>query len=362
MDSFDNYATADITEKWTSTGAGVNDSSVIAAVGRNGTNGWKMAFPTAAGSANSVAKSITKALSPADNTIIVGMAFNPVTLFAVLDSGTNPTAESATSTACILNIRNAGVDQCWFRVNTDGTITAYRGTTILGTTSSSLVQSVHTYIEFYVTVHNTAGVVTVRFNGIPVLGPLTSQNTRNGTLNLWNEIRLGVGATAVNNNAFDWNFDDIYILDGTGSAPWNDFLGDCRVDPRYPTAAGATTGFTPSTGANWENVDEIAPDDDTTYNSAAAVATDTFVVQNAPVAGATIYGIQHNINAKKTDAGTVTIAPVIRHSGVDNIGTNMAPSISYSFLCQIAATNPGTGLQWVEADFNAAEFGYKRTS
>jgi hypothetical protein len=140
--------------------------------------------------------------------------------------------------------------------------------------------------------------------------------------------------------------------------PLNDFFGRVRVDARVPTGAGATTGFTPLAGSNWQNVDDAAPDDDTTYSSATTVVTDTFVVQDAPVAGATIFGVQHNLSMKKSDAGVCTVAPVIRHSGADNVGSNINPSTSYGLAVnQTTQVHQLSGLKLISMH----EFGYKRT-
>jgi hypothetical protein len=158
-------------------------------------------------------------------------------------------------------------------------------------------------------------------------------------------------------------FDDFYVLDGTGPAPLNGFLGDCRVDVRLPTAAGATTGWTPSAGANWAAVDDAAPNADTDYVSAAtSPLTDTYTIQDAPVPGALLYGVQLCASLKKSDAGTCSVAPVVRHSGVDYPGTAVNPGTAYAFAVVPYGTNPGTGAPWTEADFNAAEFGIKRTA
>ena len=72
--------------------------------------------------------------------------------------------------------------------------------------------------------------------------------------------------------------------------------------------------------------------------------------------------MQHCLSLKKTDAGVCTVAPVIRHSGVDYPGAAITPGTSYAYGLAIAATNPGTSAAWTEAGFNAAEFGYKRVS
>src|SRR6185437_13665423 len=60
--------------------------------------------------------------------------------------------------------------------------------------------------------------------------------------------------------------------------------GDLRVECVMPNGPGAHTQFTPSAGANWQNVDEVPPDDDTTHNdSSTAGQLDTFV--HAALAG-----------------------------------------------------------------------------
>jgi hypothetical protein len=357
MASFDNYAIGDVTEKYTQYPTpGSGDVSTITTVGRNSTNGFKMA---ANGGTTGSSRPLCKVLAPSNNTIIVGVGFRNVTPFSELHSSTSTSSSGAGQSAVLLSVRDLSTEQCWVRVDTAGTITVFRGTTSLGTTSIALSQNVYAYIETLLTIHNTAGAVTIRINGTTVLGPLTSQNTRNGSTNTWNEFRLGYfGAGA--GRATEWNIDDLYVCDGSGSAPHNTFLGDCRVDPRRGTAPGATTGWTPSTGANWQNVDDTAPDDDTTYNSAASTGlTDTFVTEDAPVVGATIYGIQHNISMKKSDAGICTVAPVIRHSGVDNAGAALSPGTSYAYGLQIA-TEIAPGVAITESNFNAAEFGYTR--
>jgi hypothetical protein len=240
-------------------------------------------------------------------------------------------------------------------------VSAYRGSTLLGSSTTTLTVGTFTYVETLVTVHNTTGAVTVRFNGTSVLS-LSNQNTRGGTGDAWNEVRLGWFSPSGAYNP-EWDFDDIYILDGAGSGPWNTFLGDCRVDPSYPDAAGATSGWTASTGANYTTVDETTPNDDTDYVSTSTVnAVDTYAFQAAPVAGATIFGIQHCLSMKKADAGLCVVAPIVRHSGTDYVGSGLSPSTSYGYGLQIAQTNPGTSAQWTETDFNSAEFGFKRTS
>jgi len=352
MDSFDHYITADLLEKWGTTGtSGTASVSINATGGRRSSGAFRYFSSSASGHDGFVRK--TFATGSAGG--VCGFAYKAGVGFAFAPGEQIAAFQDGTAT------------QVGLRVNPTGTLSVFRGPqvsgVVLGTTAAVVIPlGNYVYVEFKVLIANSGGTAEVRVNGASVLA-LTGLDTQDGATATWNSFVLGQSNGASSNYANRTvDFDDLYVLDGSGAAPWTDFLGDCRVDARYPTAAGATTGWTPSAGANWQCVDETAPNDDTDYTSApAAGLTDTFVVQDAPVAGAQLFGVQHVISAKKTDAGAATIAPVIRHSGVDYPGAGINPGTGYGYVLQISAANPGTGVPWTEAGFNAAEFGYTRT-
>jgi hypothetical protein len=347
MDSFDHYVTADLTEKWTTASGGT--TSISAGAGRRSSAAARITFAS-----NGY---LLKGVGASGATAIVGCAFRA----------------SALGGQQILGVYDAGVNatHVYLTVNSDGSLTAYRGSAIAGVANSGnvgtvlgssaagvLSANVYAYVELKVLLSDTVGTVTVRVNGLPVI-TRTAQDTAQGSL-VWTAAWIG-NVTSTISASLD--FDDLYVCDGSGAAPCNDLLGDVRVDVRLPTAAGASTGWTPSAVVNWQNVDDATPNDDTDYNATTTLsATDTFVTQDAPVVGATIFGLQHCLNAKKMDTGTCTVAPVIRHGGVDYPGVHLAPSTAYAYALAIAAVNPATGAAWTEADFNAAEFGYQRTT
>lgn len=354
MDSFDAYATADLTEKWTASGAVGATVTIGSGNGRHGSHGLRFAT---GGAANETFY-VQKTLAAGDATFCLGFS-------VVVPAGT-----MGVSGIALASIRDGSSAQLTLVLNADYTLVVLRGNhggTVLGTSSSApLTGGVVAHVEWKGLIHPSAGTVAVRVNGALVAGlTLTSQNTRATATAQWTGVGLGQVDAILSNiiSVANIDYDDCYVLDGTGAAPLNDFLGDCRVDALLPTGAGATTGWTPSAGANWQCVDDAAPNDDTDYTSAATTGlTDTFVFPDAPVAGATIYGIQHNLSSKKTDAGTASLAPVIRHSGVDYPGTAIFPGLAYTYALQIAATNPGTGVAWTEAGLNACDFGYTRLS
>jgi hypothetical protein len=349
MDSFDHYATGDLTEKWSSL---ISAPTINAGAGRRGTQSLHIL-------ANSTQFTAVKGLSPTGTTAIMGVAVK-----SDLGGGSNDIlimgfhygAEARDTVRLRLNRDGSLTAQC--ADGSGGNASTNGNVRILGGTAGGVISAnVYAYVELKVLHHASAGTVTIRVNGLTVLN-LTGQNTTNQAQTAWSTIWLGGGA----NSGVTIDFDDLYVLDGNGAAPWNNFLGDCRVDARIPTGAGASSGWTPSAGSNFSCVDETPPNDDTDTITAATVGlTDTYVTQDAPVPGATIYGVQHCFNAKKMDAGACTIAPIVRHGGTNFPGVDLAPGVAYAFVLAPQQVNPGTGAAWVEADFNAAEFGVRKT-
>lgn len=228
------------------------------------------------------------------------------------------------------------------------------------------------YIEFKVVITSgNIGTVTVRVNE-EVWGQwtdVTVLDTRGPAGGLWNGgIWLSGGWSSVGVGVWD----DLYVCDGRGAAPFNDFLGDVRIDAHYPTEDGAYTDFTPSTGTDhfelvndeWDGgVHTKIPNADVDYNTTSTVgAIDTFVCEDFKAPGFPLLAIQHAMSHKKLDAGTAACASVIRQGTTNYVGTDEYSSEgSYYYALTIYTTEPATGTSWTEAGFNAMEIGYKKT-
>lgn len=331
-ESFDSMVTADLAERFTSIDGAATINSTA---GRRSSGGYL--------SQSATTPSI-RTLSPADATAIIGIAFKVATVAAQL-------------TFPFLLIVDGATTQVALYVDGAGQIVLKNGAgTTLGTSTTTLTAGVFTYIELKVTINNTTGIATLKMNGSQEFAVTGVDTQQSGTAQ-WTGFGLGPS-----NSTFLATFDDVYVLDGSGAAN-NDFLGDIRVDSHVPTGAGATTGFTPSAGANWQNVDDTTPDDDTTYNETGTVnAIDSFGCTDLIPTGSGIKFIEVMLRAKKTDAGTAELATLIRHGGVDYAGTPQALSTDYNYYSQVYDQNPDTAAAWTETSFEAAEFGYKKTT
>jgi hypothetical protein len=338
VDSFDHYATAEFTRKYTS----VNSTpSIQSGSGRNG-GGCFVNGSSIPGT--SVTSNLRKTLD-AQASWVIGAAF-------YLDT-------FGTAAATILALLDAGTFQTYLRVNTDGTISWIRHSGVtLATSASALSTGTWHYIEWKVTIANSVSANTckVRVNGvdwITLSAATDTQNTANATAN----------AVMVGNDAalgHSMRIDDLYICDGTGSTN-NDFLGDVMVTVLKPDGAGNSTQWTPSAGSNWQNVDEASVDSDTTYNSTSTAGhVDLYALENLSYTPASIKGIQWNAQVRKDDASTYDVRRVIRSGGTDYTGsTVLSPNTTYANYHEILETDPATSAAWTKSGIDALQAGVK---
>lgn len=343
FDGFDYLATADLEgERYT-----VNNGVVIgAAAGRDGGKGADF---TNAGYGGPV--HLRRTITTSGATVVFGAWIKMWT--------------SAPSECGLFSVLMGGTYQGGIGI--DGTMHLFvargnpaSGGTKLETSANALTLSSVHYLEFKYTIDAAAGAYEVRVDGAAWIGPTSDANTRgHGSLTTWDEFFVGSSSNAPPRCYLD----DLYVLDGSGSAPTQDFLGACLVDAHFPTADGATNDWTASAGNRWDCVNETAPNDDTDYIHASTAGNkNTFVVEDLKNAGGTILGVETLIAARRLSGGFASICPVIRHSSTDYDGAEQTLAASYAFYRQLYVTNPGTGSAWTEAHFNAAEFGVKKVS
>ncbi len=347
MDSFDHYDSADMTRKWTTVTGSIGSDWVISTANpRNGTQHLRFTDDQFGAS-----KTI-------DNqaTWIVGFGFYLTTV---------PIASKN-----ICQLRDTGTAQISLQVNADGTLEIRRGGTTgaIGTavtdgkSSLQITAATWNFIEVKVTIANSisAGTCVVRVNGDVYLTVATGQDlqiTGNAFAN-----QFAIGFLTLGLDGQPWDFDDVYICDGTGGAPQNDFLGDCSPVALLPNGNGTTNQFTGSDGNSVDNyllVDEVPADDDATYVEDSTPGNqDLYAFDNLPRTPVAIFGVQTNIIAKKDDAGARSAKQITR-SGVTvyDGDTHTLTQGSYENHECIIEQDPDTAAAWNEAGINAAEFG-----
>ena len=212
------------------------------------------------------------------------------------------------------------------------------------------------HIEFKVLLHDSTGTYEVRLEQVDILSD-TGVDTRSGLATLSQfMIEAGTYSGAL-------YFDDLFICDGSGGVN-DDFRGDCRVDTLMPDGAGTYTDFTPSAGANWQNVDDDGViDNDTTYNESKTVGhQDTYNMEALSALGTTIYGVAANSCGRKTDAGPKGFKQLTIAGGTEDLGDEVLVTSDYKVYQKVMDVNPDDSAAWAEADVNAVESGVELTT
>jgi hypothetical protein len=260
----------------------------------------------------------------------------------------------------LVEVREATITHMAVFIQASGIAQIKRGATVIATGTTVIPLNGWVYIEFKTVIDSVAGSYELRIDGIPEAALTASGvNTRNGGTGIWDRVFLGGQGTGA--------FDDFYLLDTSGPAPRNNFLGSIKVETLYPqtdaVAVGSNAGLTPSTGTDHGALVDEVPPNTTDYNSSPTVGLkDTYNYPSMTLSG-TVLGIQTNLYVAKSDAAARAVCHVIRTAGVDNDGPNIAPTTTFLYSSQMWAQNPNAGspIEWTTGDIVTLQAGMKVT-
>ena len=235
---------------------------------------------------------------------------------------------------------------------------AYRGTSLLATASSACAggRNEWRWISVLVNVNSSTGVVKIKVghdNSVVMNFSGNTQNTANTRID-----RIRFGRITSTGPAADIHIDDLFI---TSCLPSDSPLDERRIRGAIVPTGNDTVAWTPSSGTNWQCVNEIPPNNDTDYVSSNTTgAQDTFTCSWPALAGNTIYAVKIAAMARKDDAGVQNIRNVIKVGTSSYESGNRLLSNVYSRLYNIWEQNPATALAWAPGDFTSnLKFGYK---
>ena len=347
MDSFDHYAQADLLKKWDSAG---QSAGTIAASGRFGSR-WQ--------DDGDDRKAIGKII-PNTEVVIMGFAFY-VAVWPIYSS-------------VVITGKNGANSLLLYLDSSTHVLQLYKGATYLGQAATALAYNAWQYIEVKYKCHQTDGGGVVKVNGVSMIKVgayadvpvgLDTTDTANNYLTSIYLRGSNIGYDSLDRQGFcgTYYYDDVYIADDQGSVS-NNFLGDTRIEYLAPTGAGVMTQFTPSTGSNWQNVDE-SPASDADYNSNNSPgAMDLFQMANLSGNGL-VHGVQTISRSKKDDAGFRKAEPVFyKASGLGSTarlykGSKTPVLDNFSNLpIQVFSVSPDTGVAWTVDEVNALQYGY----
>jgi hypothetical protein len=249
----------------------------------------------------------------------------------------------------------AGGSICVFGILSNGTITSSFGNSSTGI----IVAGTWYQVQIYLKRHASAGIVTVKVNGVTVIN-LTGLNT--GATDIGSLILMSVGSNST-------YYDNFWVLNTLGSHSNTWPTGRMKVQPLLPTADGTYQVWTPNSGANhYSRVNEAQADDDTTYNSTVTSGNkDSYNIAALGGSLAQIHGVIITAIVRKTDVNSKNYQVFSKSGATETTSADVQAALAYASSTQAGAAallhtdDPNTSAQWTQANLNNLEIGVKVT-
>jgi len=241
---------------------------------------------------------------------------------------------------------------------TNNFLNLYRGgwnTTLISSTPipGTLVNGQWYYFEIEVTFSDTGGIFKMRIDQVELIN-YVGDTKAGGTASTFASLSFG------QNGNWSTHICDYYVCDDTGPAPRNTFLGDVRITRHRPTAPGASTQFTPDSGANWSRVNESPWSAANYVASSTSGHVDSYALNDLPPTAATVLAVKSTVLAKNPDGGLAQIKNLIRTGGTNYLGAATNLGSSDNPASTVWEQNPNTTANWTPAEVNALESGFQR--
>ena len=192
---------------------------------------------------------------------VAGTGDGPYYVRQYLNIATLPSAENR-----IISGRDsiAGVDYMYITLDNTGVLRLYDSVGVIGSASATLSTGVWYRIEWSFTQGGVGtGSVEAKIDGTAFASSTTRTNANGPDL-----VRLGGNLGGEAQTTGDWFFDDVAANDSSGSFQTS-YPGDGKVIHVLPDAAGDSNQWLKTAGGagtstNFQEVDEVTPDDATT--------------------------------------------------------------------------------------------------
>jgi hypothetical protein len=278
------------------------------------------------------------------------------------------------STAIVMSFQGSGNNLTYIKVESDRTVSIYAGGSNVLLYNSGAQHLVLTpdkfhYIEFHCLLGGSTPItlsLDMKIDGQTWASGVTGNSFYNASNMFTNTATMNqIFFGAPIGGGFVSYICDIYCVNADSTdinghpTTLNTFLGDISIVPNVPISDN-TTNWTPNMGSShFALVDEIPPDDDTTYVSSNTVGNvDDYTFQQLTGFTGTLLGAQLLVYAKKDAEGSRTIEGLVGGTAqTNNNGTQQFLSDYYDYY--IFPLDSDNGTAWTPTNYNAEHFGVK---
>ena len=212
---------------------------------------------------------------------------------------------------------------------------------LIGTTSGT----VRTWVD---------GVADISFTG-------DTSDAASGDFSVMDHVLL-CGSCSNSGNTGTY-MDDVIIWDDEGSEFTGRLTDRHRIRTVPPDANGSVNDFTPLSGTNVENVDDVIRDKDTSYTYATAVGEDMFRFNTIPFNPTEIYGVYAEALVRREGLMAHTGRIKATRGGMTLTGPTVSVDPTYRAERIELIRDPLTGSRWTKAKLLAGlEVGFERVT
>ena len=237
-------------------------------------------------------------------------------------------------------------------INTNGSVSVIRNGTTLATSANTGVISANTwhYVVLKVLCDNSAGTYEVWVDGVSEVSGSGADTQEHTSKSYHNGIQLRAG----NLSGAVW-FDDLYILDGSGSVN-NDTLGPKIVSAMLPSGDDTTDWTAQGAGDHYVEVDEVVFDEDTTYIE-SSTANDQDIFDYGTLVSANVCGVQVTTDCRETEAQSFQLRTLAKSTGNTVNGADQAVGTTDWQGNSIVFEEDPDGASWTPSTVNSTKFG-----
>ena len=235
-------------------------------------------------------------------------------------------------------------------------------TQIASAPAGTFLPNISRYLEIGAIISSVGGAVTVRLDGNVVINVTGVSTISNGaapaiTTMLFENSSAYSGAPGGSSALV---LQHMYVLDNTGPAPLNSFLGDVRVSGLGYAAISGTAAFTAVGAATNTAVCATTPPlPNTVRNISNTVGdTDTYTVQPLPPSTTAVFAVGVRTLAARDAAGTRSLTNKLTSGATTAAGTVISLGISPVYVRDNFGADPATGAAWTVTAVNALKPGY----
>lgn len=335
IDSFDDRDTAHLKEKAVGDYA---DGEIVVGCGQCGTNGFR------------------------DPSIGDGIRYGYTNFSDQMQIGVALYNDTVSGASASILVKTGNVAKAFWQLENTDEVHFWTGPNgILGTDHGFGTAPVGawTYIELQVFFHDTLGTVKGYINGTQVVDVSNFD-----TIDFWSGTeQAGAASLHCTVGAGQGCMDDFYVMNGDGAAPNNATvpIGPAHVIAMTPYDDGDARGWVPSSGSdNFAMVDEVPPDDGTTYvASSQEGAQDLYEFLDVVLPSETVYAVQRGFHVTSTTTKHSEVSHIDKAAGVQRETERWGIQYPDQFYNTQIDDDQPNGSAWNLTAFNRAQFGMK---